>query len=817
MTVDQELRRAATALGRTAVAEPDLEAASRRVRRRSTRTRVAALAAVVVVAGAIVSAAGDRVDREEAGDVVAGRDATDDVLAPVGRTTTGVRGDVVGLVALDDRLVALADSPLRYVVAGEPPENGALAWTSDDGGTSWLPHVIDPTPGTAVVGAAGDGSIAVAVVTDGDLSHPELVAEFRIGNLWTTTDGVTWARVQQFTHVAAVTWDGHGFLAYITDGTWWTSVDGQQWVPVERAGLQVTPHEAMRLGAGPWGAAATWRDGDGGAELVRSMRAGDASWTEPLPVGPSAEVVTIAVGDDIAILGGRGGDGPRMWTSTDGTAWIEHVLPGTGHVEAIVPTARGWAALADQPGTPGPVIYTSTDGATWEAGPGGFDAGDASTLVAQDDGVVALGTSLFRWSWTDSDDVATTTTTAPRRTTDPTPMPGTSAADLAAGIWYVGAPPPVPIGRDAAVAWTGDQLLVLWGFDPAGAIVGNGAAYSLAADAWEALPPAPISPRSYPTTVWTGRDWIVLGGVDADGPQRSGTAYQLLPRAWREIAPAPFVAATAIWDGERVVATDDRVAHVAWYDVDGDIWRGLPSPPQTAAAVVGPPELVWDGAQLTVWRTTSVDGTEAPATQGYLLGTDGWEELGPPSTTTATGVTATAGDLVARAGPRCAPSWGCPAPAPVGAVRFDPAVGWVASPTEGVAIDADPVWTGSALVVGGCCLSTPDAFGEMQPVAGSAWDPLADVWHPLPMPPMPLASPFVWLGDRVGSVGRDGILILLPAAAEVDDPLDGLPMCPVPDACSGIRRGGPATGTTTTTATPAIPTTTPSAPPASSG
>jgi hypothetical protein len=818
VTVDQELRRAAGALERATVGEPDLDAAARRVRRRGVRRGVAIVAVLVLGAGAVVSSADDG-DAGRGTDVVAGRDEEPPVLVPAGRVATNVDGRPEGLVAVGQRLVAVTSSPAErdpdppeYLGDASAPDEGssdpipalgARAWVSDDGGTSWTPHTIDPHGGADALAVVSDGRTAVALVDAPEGTAPPDDA----GGIWWSADGDEWLQVHALSQVVAVTWNGARFVALTVGGGWWSSGDGRTWAGMDRPRFQLDTVEGvvqpqpndLVVGAGPWGTViATPRD-------VAGVGRADAEPVTPdlgvERLGHGALVSAVAVGDELAVLGGRDADGPRIWTSSDGTAWAEHALPGSGMVEAIVPTDHGWAALVDQPGTLGPAVVTSTDGTTWLlAGPGGFDGGHATTLVAQGDGLVAVGTHTFRWSWTDPDDVATTST--PDSADHPAPPPAATAAELAQGVWYDSSQPHSPLGVGGPGAWTGSHLLVLWGLDDGGQLVDAGASYDPVADTWEVLPPSPLAPRFDAVSAWTGTEWMVVGGF-ADGAwQRTGAAFDPTAGTWREIPDAPFTPAAAVWMVDRLVIVDSSGTRAAAYFRRLDDWMGLLSPPRLAdATIVGSPELVWDGSDLTLWRTAAEGPDKLPTTQGYVLRDHGWDPLGPASAVTAVGIVSIDGELIARAGSRCPPAGGCPAPISVGAVRFDPAVGWVASLTEGVAADADPVWTGGALVFAGCCLSTPDAFGEMQPVAGSAWDPLADAWLPLPTPPSPLRSPFVWLGDRLGSVGSDGILVLLPVAGEAPEPAGEQPLCPVPDACSGIRRGDAASPTSTVTPT----------------
>ena len=159
--------------------------------------------------------------------------------------------------------------------------------------------------------------------------------------------------------------------------------------------------------------------------------------------------------------------------------------------------------------------------------------------------------------------------------------PGVLAArdgdEPAPGGWRRGSPGPLR-HRDFAVrAWTGSELVV-WGGDPDG---DSGAAYDPTADRWRSLPAVP-RPFSSIVGQWTGREIVVLGVEEKEPGAFRHWAAALDPGTarWRALPDPEFeLAATAVWDGRRLVAWDQNL-HAATLDPQGEGgWRPLPDLP----------------------------------------------------------------------------------------------------------------------------------------------------------------------------------------------------------------------------------------------
>ena len=194
-----------------------------------------------------------------------------------------------------------------------------------------------------------------------------------------------------------------------------------------------------------------------------------------------------------------------------------------------------------------------------------------------------------------------------------------AAYDPKADRWRVIAPAPIPARCEPAVAWSGREVLV-WGracrltpgqsrHDTAGA------AYDPAADRWRVLPEGPITAGSTTMSVWTGGEWVVAN------PAGPAAALDPAGGRWRTLAPVPrpFTFVVGQWTGREVVVlgTDVRgngpsaagASFQHWaaaLDPARNHWRALPRPPLELGATA-----VWDGQRLVAWdqnlRTVALD------------------------------------------------------------------------------------------------------------------------------------------------------------------------------------------------------------------
>jgi len=198
-----------------------------------------------------------------------------------------------------------------------------------------------------------------------------------------------------------------------------------------------------------------------------------------------------------------------------------------------------------------------------------------------------------------------------------------AAYDPEADRWRAIAPAPIPARCEPAAAWSGREVLV-WGRacrltpeeSPGGShYPAAGAAYDPAADRWRVLPDSPITASPSTMSVWTGAEWIV---ANPGGP---AAAFEPDSGRWRTLAPVPrpYTSIVAQWTGREVVvlgidilekgpSTAGASFHhwAAALDPAGNRWRALPQPPLELGATA-----VWDGQRLIAWdqnlRTVALD------------------------------------------------------------------------------------------------------------------------------------------------------------------------------------------------------------------
>jgi hypothetical protein len=250
-----------------------------------------------------------------------------------------------------------------------------------------------------------------------------------------------------------------------------------------------------------------------------------------------------------------------------------------------------------------------------EAEPPGWRRGTAGPLLHREDAaLVWTGTELVVWGGDPDGDTG-------------------AAFDPKADQWRAIAPAPIPARCQGASTWTGREVLV-WGracqLTPGPSpgrsrYLTDGAAYDPIADRWRVLPPGPIEGGSITSSVWTGREWILFNAASAAGSFEPETGR------WRTLSPVPhpFVSIVSQWTGREVVVLGTEtlekgpsiagVAYRHWtaaLDPTTGRWRPLPEPSLELAATA-----VWDGRRLIAWDQNLNSMALDPARGA------GWEDL----------------------------------------------------------------------------------------------------------------------------------------------------------------------------------------------
>jgi hypothetical protein len=374
---------------------------------------------------------------------------------------------------------------------------------------------------------------------------------------------------------------------------------------------------------------------------------------------------------------------------------------------------------------------------------------------------------------------------------------GATAQQLAAGRWQALSAGPIAGRVNAAVAWTGSQLIVWGGSDKKFVeAVNNGAAYDPRTGGWQQLPPAPegqtfLGGDWRNSSVWTGRELLLWGGDTPVDPQRQprlfkparGLAYDPARRAWRRLPPLPIppwqVSFPLFWTGREllVVGADWELATAggglpgAAYDAGADRWRRLassPQSPQLAARYLLDRTTVWAGSRLLVFNywsrsardpnirsqtgmTVEPDGCEVWA---YDPATDRWTTLPSPSShvralLARASLVWDGRDVVAVANRNIITV--PPQPRPF-AGRYDPdRAQWtpIGTPRQ---LAGSLTWTGGAILASG----------------SEAYDPATDRWLRLPDQPKAAGAQRRWIGReqailRWASADSGTIYVLAPA------------------------------------------------------
>jgi len=188
-----------------------------------------------------------------------------------------------------------------------------------------------------------------------------------------------------------------------------------------------------------------------------------------------------------------------------------------------------------------------------------------------------------------------------------------AAYDPKADRWRVIAPAPIPARCEPAAAWSGREVLV-WGracrptpgqSPGQSRYVTAGAAYDPAADRWRFLPESPITASSTTMSVWTGAEWVIAN------PAGPTAALEPASGQWRTLAPVPrpYTFIVGQWTGREIVVLGIDVLEkgpstvgasfrhwAAALDPARNHWRALPQPPLELGATA-----VWDGQRLIAW------------------------------------------------------------------------------------------------------------------------------------------------------------------------------------------------------------------------
>jgi hypothetical protein len=281
-----------------------------------------------------------------------------------------------------------------------------------------------------------------------------------------------------------------------------------------------------------------------------------------------------------------------------------------------------------------------------------------------------------------------------------------------------------------AAAWTGSEMLVFGGNEPAtNTALGDGARYDPGTDSWTALPPFPLSPRRLVGSTWTGSEWIVWGGnAGALGiTWGDGALFNPVTNTWRPMstagAPSAHYGVHFAWTGTEALFWGGFIRGAqsregARYHVAGDFWTPIADRRQGASAHAA----VWTGTEYVIWTFLNTGGRYAPASNTWQdVSTAGAPAVGQNPFFAWTGKEVIVWGGFAQSGS-----------GPATGGRYDPVRDvWTPMSTDGAPSRRGmgvALWTGCRFLVwGGAASDDGRPLGD-----GAEYDPALDRWEALP-------------------------------------------------------------------------------------
>lgn len=354
---------------------------------------------------------------------------------------------------------------------------------------------------------------------------------------------------------------------------------------------------------------------------------------------------------------------------------------------------------------------------------------------------------------------------------------GATAEDLRSFRWSNLPVAPVEPRNQAAVGWTGREMIVWGGAAPDGRLLADGAAFDPARSRWRPIAtPSGVEPRFGASTLWTGTELLVVGGQTAPGANsRNGVApanagaYNPGSDQWRSLPAGPAdgeeVVAAVLAGAEAVVFTSERSAAV--YDPAADRWRAMPSLPMAAERDLVDVVAVWTGRDLLVWGLWTHRDISPVTGSGTVswgielfdldLATGAWAPR-PGHGEKLLGVSRahwTGHDVVIPAAGVFRGYSSGPAPHDLHGLRYDPGTDAYTAMAPGPLDDAhsSSYWTGAALLAVSHSIRTgPEPIDDRDT---AAWDPATGQWARLERAPPAVTyqTPLVWTGEEFLAYG----------------------------------------------------------------
>jgi hypothetical protein len=341
-------------------------------------------------------------------------------------------------------------------------------------------------------------------------------------------------------------------------------------------------------------------------------------------------------------------------------------------------------------------------------------------------------------------------------------LPQVTGSACADDSWQVLGISSVPEPRDDFTAvWTGSEMII-WG-----GLGTTGSRYDPAIDVWTATSGvgAP-APRTGQTAIWTGSRMIIWGGENGPGSLSTGAAYDPQTDSWTPTsnagAPTGRRFHTAVWTGAKMLVwggldtSGQPHGDGGRYDPSTDTWTAIPDfePAQPGRFKHS---ALWTGTEMIVWG-----GEQGGAlfNNGYRYTLSGSVTKIPtgPVARTAHSAVWTGNEMIVWGGKLATGNTNT-------GDRYNPSTGaWHSTSLSGAPPAFNQhaaVWTGSRMLVWGA----PSGSS-----GGGAYDPVADVWSPIPLSGT-VGGPgrAVWTGSELVVWGAKGGGRFDPAAGTWTD------------------------------------------------
>jgi hypothetical protein len=344
-----------------------------------------------------------------------------------------------------------------------------------------------------------------------------------------------------------------------------------------------------------------------------------------------------------------------------------------------------------------------------------------------------------------------------------------SAADLGRYHWVALPEAPIAGRGEAAVVWTGTQMIVWGGSTDGGShVFGDGASYDPASRDWQKLPSSPLTARSDSAATFADGSLFIWGGWQGINHWAlDGALYDPTTHTWHKLPAAPVTNygwAQAYWTGQQVILLNTPeygpidVVRADAYDPQTSRWTTLPDLSLPAGHATELVRALAADTRIFVWVHWSHTVSTGPNSSkgfsgidGYTLdtSTDSWSanHLVPAPHVYVDQPVWTGRDIVLPAGQvYCGACDGPFAVSDHGYLANPDADAIRALPTGPVdALLPRYVWTGAALLAFDPTVYT----GTQLPGAAAALDPTANRWADLPRAPLTGTSDqvvAVWTG-----------------------------------------------------------------------